>query len=107
MRALLVLLVSIGITRPAIASVPEDEQGAWQAWADENPLTARRLAEQVLASAPDSLVGNYVLGRVLREAEGDLAKAMYHLGHARARMFVRCARVIVSCACACGRARDD
>ena len=46
-------------------------------------LTARRKAEELLAENPDSVVGHYVLGCVLREAEGDHAKAIYHLGLAR------------------------
>ncbi|MGE3547349.1 MAG: hypothetical protein AB7L28_25710, partial [Kofleriaceae bacterium] len=51
---------------------------------DKNkPITARRLADQLIAEDPDSIVGHYVLGRVLHEAEGDLARAIYHLGHAR------------------------
>ncbi|MGE3453776.1 MAG: hypothetical protein AB7O24_01555 [Kofleriaceae bacterium] len=51
---------------------------------DKNkPISARRLAEQAIAEDADSIVGHYVLGRVLHEAEGDLARAIYHLGHAR------------------------
>jgi len=47
------------------------------------PVTARRLTEQVLAADPDSIAGHYVLGRVLHEAEGALARAIYHQGRAR------------------------
>ena len=47
------------------------------------PVTARRLGEQVLAADPDSIAGHYVMGRVLHEAEGALARAIYHQGRAR------------------------
>ncbi len=51
---------------------------------NENRLvTARAKAEAILRDNPDSIVGNYVLGCALREAEGSLPRAMYHLGHAR------------------------
>ncbi len=51
---------------------------------NENKLiTARAKSEEVLRHDPDSLIANYVLGCVLREAEGSLPRAMYHLGHAR------------------------
>ncbi len=46
-------------------------------------LTARTKADEILRHDPDSLIGNYVLGCVLREAEGSLPRAMFHLGHAR------------------------
>lgn len=46
-------------------------------------LTARRKAEALLEADPDSIVGNYVFGCVLREAEGQLPQAMRHLGRAR------------------------
>src|SRR5207237_3876709 len=49
-------------------------------------LTARTRAEAVLRTQPDSIVGHYVLGSVLREAEGSLARAMSHLREAR-RLF--------------------
>ncbi len=51
---------------------------------DKNQLvSARRVAEEVLWADPDSMVGHYVLGRVMYEAEGYLAQAMIHLGRAR------------------------
>ena len=51
---------------------------------DKNRLvTARRVAEEVLEDNEESMVGHYVMGRVLHEADGSLARAMYHLGHAR------------------------
>src|SRR5262245_32712011 len=51
---------------------------------DQNQLIkARRYAEEILAENPNSLVGLYVMGRVLYQAEGSLPSAMYHLGRAR------------------------
>ncbi len=51
---------------------------------DDNKLiTARRIADDVMKADPDSIVGNYVLGAVYRESEGNLPKAMFHLGRAR------------------------
>ncbi len=47
------------------------------------PLAARRKAEALIEADPDSIVGHYVLGRVLHEAESSLGRAIYHLGHAR------------------------
>lgn len=46
-------------------------------------LTARRKVEALLEDDPDSVVGNYVFGNILRQAEGSLPEAMYHLGRAR------------------------
>ena len=46
-------------------------------------VTARRVAEEILKDNEESMVGHYVVGRVLHEADGSLARAMYHLGHAR------------------------
>jgi len=46
-------------------------------------VSARSSAESVLAVNPSSIVGHYVLGRALFDAEGSLARAMFHLGRAR------------------------
>lgn len=46
-------------------------------------VSARTKAERVLRENPDSIVGHYVLGRALFDAEGSLARAMFHLGRAR------------------------
>jgi pentatricopeptide repeat protein len=46
-------------------------------------LTARRKVEELLEQEPDSIVGHYVFGNVLREAEGSLPEAANHLGRAR------------------------
>ena len=46
-------------------------------------LTARRYAEELLRRDPDSIVGHFVVGNAYREADGNLAKAMFHLGRSR------------------------
>jgi tetratricopeptide (TPR) repeat protein len=46
-------------------------------------VSARTQAEAILRSDPDSIVGHYVLGRAFFDAEGSLARAMFHLGRAR------------------------
>jgi tetratricopeptide (TPR) repeat protein len=66
---------------PAQASALEQE--ALRLYSDNHLVTARAKAESVLRVDPDSIVGNYVLGCVLREAEGSLSRAMFHLGRAR------------------------
>ncbi len=45
-------------------------------------LTARRLADEILAEDPDSLAGHFVLAKALHEAEGSLARAMFHMKRA-------------------------
>ncbi|HTE55835.1 MAG TPA: hypothetical protein VK698_33500 [Kofleriaceae bacterium] len=60
-----------------------DERAAITLLEQDKPIAARRAAESVLARDADSIAGHYVLGRVLHEAEGSLARAIYHLGHAR------------------------
>ena len=55
----------------------------WALYRDNNLLTARRLTEQLLDQYPTSIMGHYGLGNVYREAEGQLAKSMYHLGKSR------------------------
>ncbi len=67
---------------PAVAGTPQELE-ALRLYNENKLLTARTKAEEVLRRDPDSLIGNYVMGCVLREAEGSLPRAMYHLGHAR------------------------
>ncbi len=69
----------------ATAAVPMTpaEQELLSVYDDNKLITARRIADELMATQPDSLVGNYVLGSVFRESEGNLPKAMYHLGRAR------------------------
>ncbi|MEZ4407615.1 MAG: hypothetical protein R3A52_14220 [Polyangiales bacterium] len=67
---------------PAAQPTPQ-EQEALRLYNDNRLLTARTRAEAVLRRDPDSIIGNFVMGCVLREAEGSLPRAMHHLGHAR------------------------
>ncbi len=60
-----------------------DEDEIWSLYQEDKLLTARRKTEALLAKEPDSIVGHYVLGQILRRAEGALPKAMKHLGRAR------------------------
>lgn len=62
-------------------SAAEDE--VWQLYQEDKLLTARRKVEELLEAEPDSIVGHYVFGQILRRAEGSLPKAMKHLGRAR------------------------
>ncbi len=48
----------------------------------EQFLTARSKAEKVLAEYPNSVIGNYALGLVFREAEGALPQSLWHLERA-------------------------
>jgi hypothetical protein len=59
------------------------EREAFTLLEKDKPVSARRVSEQVLADDPDSIIGNYVLGKVLHTAEADLGRAIFHLGHAR------------------------
>lgn len=68
---------------PAAAAPTAEESEALRLYKADRPLAARTLADRILARSPDSVIGHYVLGSVLREAEGSLPRAMYHLGHAR------------------------
>jgi tetratricopeptide (TPR) repeat protein len=65
-----------------VAPTPAEEE-VLQLYRDNRMLTARRKVEELLATQPDSVVGHYVLGRVLYEVEGAPARAMQHLGRAR------------------------
>lgn len=65
------------------AAQTPDEQEALDLLGREQMLSARTKAEEVLERNPHSLVGHYVVGVVLHQAEGSLARAMHHLGRAR------------------------
>ncbi len=70
------------------AEIPSFERTAledevYMLYNDHKLLTARRKVEELLEADPDSIVGNYVYGNVLREAEGSLPEAAHHLGRAR------------------------
>ena len=63
------------------------EAEAYALFGQDKYLTARTRAELALREDPDSIVGHYVLGSVLREAEGSLPRAMSHLRESR-RLFL-------------------
>jgi len=63
-----------------------EELAAYELLHDDKPITARTRAEAILRAEPDSIVGHYVLGTALREAEGSLARAVSHLRLSR-RLF--------------------
>ncbi len=67
----------------ASAARTDVEAEAYRLYSDEKLIGARTKAEEALAADDDSLVGHFVLGQVLREAEGSLARSMFHLGRAR------------------------
>jgi tetratricopeptide (TPR) repeat protein len=69
--------VPTGITGTA------EELEAYALYGDSKLVSARSRAEKILARNPDSVMGHYIAGVTLREAEGSLARAMYHLGRAR------------------------
>jgi hypothetical protein len=82
-------LALVGVRDSVAQNTPTPYQGtpaeteALQLYTDNRLLTARTRAEEVLRVDPDSIAGNYVLGCVYREAEGNLARAMSHLSRAR------------------------
>ena len=55
-------------TTAAAAQGTPLEQEALRLYNENKLLTARTKAEQALRADPDSLIGNYVMGCVLREA---------------------------------------
>ena len=84
------LALTLSGTRPVVAQQPTpaaaqtaDETEALRLYNTDKPLAARTRADRILQTNPDSIVGHYVLGSVLREAEGSLPRAMFHLGRAR------------------------
>ena len=68
---------------PIPNKMTDAEREALELLRQDRPLSARRIAGEVLDHDPDSMVGHYVVGRVLHESEGSLARAMYHMGRAR------------------------
>jgi tetratricopeptide (TPR) repeat protein len=67
----------------AAAARTETEAEAYRLYTEEQLITARTKAEEALEENPDSLIGHFVLGAVLHEAEGSLARSMFHFGRAR------------------------
>ena len=70
--------------RPPLApNANPAEKQALDLYDKNEPITARRIAEEILQQNPDSMYAHYVLGRVMHDAEGTLPNAMAHLGRAR------------------------
>lgn len=70
-------------TEATPTTMTEEEREALELLRKDKPLSARRIADEVLDADPDSMVGHYVVGRVLHGSEGSLARAIFHLGRAR------------------------
>lgn len=69
---------------PTGAYEPTDEELAiMELYRQGRLITARRKVDELLVDLPYSILGHYVLGQVLRESEGQLPKAMKHLGRTR------------------------
>lgn len=66
----------------ALAHTAEEAE-ALQTLEDGRLVSARTQAEEVLRRDPQSIVGHYVLARAYFDAEGSLARALYHFGRAR------------------------
>jgi tetratricopeptide (TPR) repeat protein len=86
------LLVAMSMVRGSVSSADaparraadtEEENEVLQLLEENQLVTARRKVEALLKDDPDSMVGHYVLGRVMNESEGNLPAAMYHLGRSR------------------------
>ncbi|NVB36681.1 hypothetical protein G6O69_02480 [Pseudenhygromyxa sp. WMMC2535] len=73
--------VGLGQPRDFARTAAEDE--VWVLYQDDKLLTARRKVEALLEDEPDSIVGHYVFGQILRRAEASLPRAMKELGRAR------------------------
>lgn len=58
------------------------ERGAFCAATKMEYVTARTLANEVLRRDPDSIRGHYVMGLAQHLGEGNLPKALFHLGRA-------------------------
>jgi tetratricopeptide (TPR) repeat protein len=78
--------VEFGLEQPderaSFAELSGDKLTALDAYAalrSGEPIRARELAQQLLAADPDSIPGHVVLGSVLYEVEGDLARARHEL----------------------------
>ncbi len=71
---------------PASLSASTDEIALYALYKENKLITARAKAQALLDESPGSILGNFVMGAVLREAEGDLGRAMAHMATAR-RLF--------------------
>ena len=73
--------VPLGQPKDFPRTAAEDE--VWLLYQDDKLLTARRKVEALLEDEPDSIVGHFVFGQILRRAEANLPRAMKHVGKAR------------------------
>ncbi len=89
---LVVLVCALSVVRGSVSRAQSEAQRAVESDEEQEVLklleeqqlvTARRKVEELLKNDPRSLVGHYVLGRVMLDSEGNLPAAMYHLGRAR------------------------
>jgi tetratricopeptide (TPR) repeat protein len=71
--------------KPAIPSVgtTAEEDEVYALFREEKLLSARTRAQALLDKNPRSAVGHFVLGSVLREAEGSLPRSLAHLREAK------------------------
>jgi len=77
-------VVDAQLTPPtASATMTDAEEEALELYRESRLIGARRAAETALRHNPDSMVGHFVMGCVMRESEGALPAAMFHLGRAR------------------------
>ena len=60
-----------------------DELAGWEALDQGQFIKARELGDKVLLADPASFAGHFILGAALQHGEGDLARAAFHLEHAR------------------------
>lgn len=67
---------------PPSATVKAKEGEALRLDDDDKHLSARRIAEEILAEDPSSIAAHYVKGRALFLEEGSLPNALYHLQRA-------------------------
>ncbi len=58
------------------------EDAIWQECEANNLLTARRLAEELLVTDPESYVAHYAVGRAYSDEDGNLGKARFHFDEA-------------------------
>jgi tetratricopeptide (TPR) repeat protein len=59
------------------------ELEAWTAWQEDRLITVRRLAEALVREDRSSFVGHFLLGMALRQGDGRLPQALWHLARAR------------------------
>lgn len=79
---MIAVLLALALAEPVedpSSTGPATSAGALEKLTSGKPLTARRLAEEVLAQHPDDFYAHHVVGLVTYQEEGNLPLAMYHL----------------------------